>query len=360
MATTFTLNYSGQEINNKLAQVDTLATESLSKTDAANTYLAKTVDNMEFIQSSNGLGIKHYGTVSIRPATNSSSSSTIFIENGTSSSDKVYFLSNGIRYTGSAGANWATVRYSDIETKTSASTTYLSKTDATTTYLAKEVSPWKYSQTSDGFRIGRNRTDPALGPVDEYMELEMRPTDDTDATGVGLTQLPTLQLSTTLIDNPNYSDEYDVYAYINALGIKTIRGVEGSETINYIPFKNIVNSTNLKTINGQTLLGSGNIQVAADVESIPNSEIEALFNPPTLISFTIESTTYQAESGMTWTAWCDSAYNTNGFKVSASSVYTADSQYVIARGLFFVNASDAILADTAYNYMTNGGGGTND
>ena len=32
-----------------------------------------------------------------------------------------------------------------------------------------------------------------------------------------------------------------------------------------------------------------------------------------LISFTIDGTSYQAESGMTWGEWCESSYNTDGY-----------------------------------------------
>lgn len=35
---------------------------------------------------------------------------------------------------------------------------------------------------------------------------------------------------------------------------------------------------------------------------------------PTLISFTIDGTSYQAEEGMTWGEWLASSYNTGGFK----------------------------------------------
>jgi len=119
MATTFTLNYSGQEINNKLAQVDTLATESLSKTDAAATYLAKSANNITYTQSSNGLTITaSHGSLLLFPASSSSGDSSIFIGNAAGSPDKVYLLRNGIKYTTSAGANWVTVSYSNIATKT--------------------------------------------------------------------------------------------------------------------------------------------------------------------------------------------------------------------------------------------------
>lgn len=227
MATTFTLNYSGQEINNRLARVDdclaktaenvdylqnennftignnqsqfvfdtslgttgtilTLSTDYIernnsgtithldwsdieTKSDIAATYLAKSAEGVTYTQNYNGLTIKNnYGSLLLFPASGPSKDSSIFIGE-TNSSDKVYLLRNGIKYTTSQGANWATVSYSNIATKT---------------------------------------------------------------------ELNTKQ-------------------------------------------NTLVSGTNIKTINGTTLLGSGNIQVAADVESIPDSEIEALFNDAT-------------------------------------------------------------------------------
>ena len=41
-----------------------------------------------------------------------------------------------------------------------------------------------------------------------------------------------------------------------------------------------------------------------------------------LISFSIEGTTYQAENGMTWAEWCESEYNTGGFMVNGGGIIT--------------------------------------
>lgn len=42
------------------------------------------------------------------------------------------------------------------------------------------------------------------------------------------------------------------------------------------------------------------------------------------ISFSINGTTYQAEDGMTWAQWCDSAYNTDGCYIANGGVYRAN------------------------------------
>lgn len=51
----------------------------------------------------------------------------------------------------------------------------------------------------------------------------------------------------------------------------------------------------------------------------------------TIIQFTIDGTTYTAESGMTWEEWVNSSYNTDGYFTGALSnnndVYKADGQF---------------------------------
>ena len=50
---------------------------------------------------------------------------------------------------------------------------------------------------------------------------------------------------------------------------------------------------------------------------------------PTLITFTIDGKTYQAEEGMTWGAWCESGYNTDGYYATAGeTILTASGDIV--------------------------------
>ena len=50
---------------------------------------------------------------------------------------------------------------------------------------------------------------------------------------------------------------------------------------------------------------------------------------PTLISFTIESKTYQAEAGMRWGGWLESAYNTAGYKWDGSYIVTSSGRQAV-------------------------------
>lgn len=84
---------------------------------------------------------------------------------------------------------------------------------------------------------------------------------------------------------------------------------------------------------------------------------------PTLIAFTIDGVSYQAEEGMTWEKWCDSSFNTAGAYIRTelqNAVYgfTTDDVYLV------LNAEDpsgpitnkcfnwqAIVANGAYQWI---------
>lgn len=83
-----------------------------------------------------------------------------------------------------------------------------------------------------------------------------------------------------------------------------------------------------------------------------------------LITFTINGTKYQAESGMTWGEWCESDYNTGTF--TKQSTYIADDaitpeDMVSTDGTFTgkVAPTDTIIADHSYSvYEQDHGGGS--
>lgn len=92
-------------------------------------------------------------------------------------------------------------------------------------------------------------------------------------------------------------------------------------------------------------------------EALTTSEIQDIWDGvmggATLISFTINGTTYQAEEGMTWGEWVSSTYNTGGYGVSGLNVTSP------ALGNPLVNdviATDVIVNGRSYTYNTSGGG----
>lgn len=79
---------------------------------------------------------------------------------------------------------------------------------------------------------------------------------------------------------------------------------------------------------------------------------------PTLISFTIDGTTYQAEEGMTWEQWVASSYNTGGFYISTGKVTSADG-YFVATGkpTSYIDESPSNIIESKPYILRAGGGG---
>ncbi len=77
----------------------------------------------------------------------------------------------------------------------------------------------------------------------------------------------------------------------------------------------------------------------------------------TLIDFTIthlvNAKHFQAEDGMTWSEWCNSAYNTDGFYISGYYVVDPSGNLEVCVGNNPVSPNDIILAE---NYQLAGGG----
>lgn len=74
-----------------------------------------------------------------------------------------------------------------------------------------------------------------------------------------------------------------------------------------------------------------------------------------LISFTIDGESYQAEAGMTWAEWCASKYNTGGFFCSGDFVMSADDIKTMRDHLDFdVDADSEIISGEAYQTGTGG------
>ena len=88
-----------------------------------------------------------------------------------------------------------------------------------------------------------------------------------------------------------------------------------------------------------------------------------------LITFTIDGTSYQAEEGMTWGEWVASEYNTEGYLLEGSFVklppapgdmtgpYVSTSTSAATN--YFVEINTTIVANTTY-YHVNAGGGAGD
>ena len=88
-----------------------------------------------------------------------------------------------------------------------------------------------------------------------------------------------------------------------------------------------------------------------------------------IITFTVEGTTYQAESGMTWEEWVESEYNTVGAYLSYNASFGLDSGLfgigfpdeggIVVPNAGWVLSTECIEAGVAYELHKMHGGGSN-
>lgn len=76
------------------------------------------------------------------------------------------------------------------------------------------------------------------------------------------------------------------------------------------------------------------------------------------ITFTIGGTQYTALSGMTWSEWVDSEYNTRGFKIAYGNINLSGQGTVEDIGGDTVSPNDVIIANYSYKMGGTHGGGS--
>lgn len=80
-----------------------------------------------------------------------------------------------------------------------------------------------------------------------------------------------------------------------------------------------------------------------------------------IISFTIDTTTYQAEEGMTWGEWYTSEYNTTSFYINDLESGVPTGSYIMMNdGDAFVKSTETIVSGYEYEtYSRTHSGGSN-
>lgn len=97
------------------------------------------------------------------------------------------------------------------------------------------------------------------------------------------------------------------------------------------------------------------IAAIAGMTALTDAEIDTIWNNamPTIISFTIYDTSYQAVEGMTWQEWVNSEYNTgNAFSIEGGSVKNG------TLTIEDVTASSTIQENYNYTYSSGSSGGS--
>lgn len=73
------------------------------------------------------------------------------------------------------------------------------------------------------------------------------------------------------------------------------------------------------------------------------------------ISFTIAGATYQAEEGMTWSEWVNSAYNTDGFRNEGQKIVNSSFTRAVTYNNVYVSNNDVIIDSGVYTLKNYGG-----
>ena len=78
----------------------------------------------------------------------------------------------------------------------------------------------------------------------------------------------------------------------------------------------------------------------------------------TLISFTIDGTSYQAEDGMTWAQWVNSSYNTGGFTVNVgdNTIRNGTNYLYTSSNMQLVSSSNTVISGGTYTFASGGAG----
>ena len=103
-------------------------------------------------------------------------------------------------------------------------------------------------------------------------------------------------------------------------------------------------------------IAAGDPDYAGDYSDTVTFTISVQQAAPAIINFTIGGDFYQAEEGMTWAQWVESAYNNSGFYSAYESVYWGEDFWFILCNSgkapndddYYVNAADVIQANTDY------------
>lgn len=133
--------------------------------------------------------------------------------------------------------------------------------------------------------------------------------------------------------NTNYADEYTrlvvikngiltdnlgeitVLEYVTELTNKGL--IESAKTTNADGSVTVTTKTGFDVIISQN--GESDLGIVIDGYTPPSSnnggDNTGGNNSATIYQFKIDNITYSAEAGMTWTTWCNSAYNTAGFYI---------------------------------------------
>lgn len=135
----------------------------------------------------------------------------------------------------------------------------------------------------------------------------------------------------------------DLIAWLEANAVQQVPTVDTTSSFSDIA---------LTSHEGYITLTIDNVDFNINAAEVVNNNEEV-----NLILFKLNETPYQAEDGMTWVQWVDSAYNTDGYTISGDYIVNQLNYRVFYSGSP-VGKSDTIVSNRLYQVIFNGGGGS--
>ena len=120
--------------------------------------------------------------------------------------------------------------------------------------------------------------------------------------------------------------------------------------------KSALDSTGLINIDNQEFdvpdmnHGAGNGGNVGEIPTEPESPTDPNEPQVTIITFTIEGTTYQAEEGMTWAQWVETDYNAGKYFSESNYMITKDGTTYVTDGVAEVMHNSVIVNGKQYYY----------
>ena len=143
----------------------------------------------------------------------------------------------------------------------------------------------------------------------------------------------------------------DIKGYANSLGAKYVRfcSLQNENSPAWVYFTNdiLISIENRADVNyGDKLI----VKAISDDINYLDSDYsnEVTYQAPTIITFTINGISYQAEEDMTWLEWCESDYNTGGYKINDSNHLVSSNGILVEQNYNSLLASASPSAGVSY------------
>ena len=156
-----------------------------------------------------------------------------------------------------------------------------------------------------------------------------------------------------MVNNINSADKKTLavtFTAIELAGNNTV-AVSDDETVSVADISNALFGTWSGKFN-YNVEYNGEAGGSGTVTPTPDPEQPGDGDEVTMINFTVNDISYEAEAGMTWSKWIASDYNVGGFAANGSNQILCKASYPVTLDGVIIDYYDEIIAGAAYHFNT--------